>query len=1525
MAEHITNTTQGMQPGGGEEKFSTFLEEIKEKHTQEVGLLIGEGGIYLAHKSIFDNIQLRDIISMNVAIIDGKGTAEWKLMTPGSVIPQLPVHIHLNDEEREFNIVRLSPWTVILSGGEHLGSDKHERHLNYKKCYDDDIIQMAQNISKKTRTSKFRSMPYGHSESICTDPKALNTETLDAIYNHAFSFITPEDRSNYVLYINGTHLMYVMYSLYCNSPEKNTKHKILMAPQTFTLEVDNQYLATGNGSVEMYMCPLILGSQNIHINKKDDGNVLENGYFEHIQAFNKQFKEYFQYDLEQCKEFPPDPFVSGMFSSLVMEVIPTPFEIGGIKSDFAAIAIESAQVAFGRRLNFIATHILRARGIKAEDVNVMQNDKIAAMYMGAVIQLQLSPTAFRCFRQNVGKEQLGADPLRSNWIPDEQSTINWNIDKYLEQNENENFSTEEIDSVVFRMAHDCTVLNFLAIADRSHIFNCEMFLNNDEWPKWEKLKQTNISASASCTNTTPAEKKKDAVRKKREKCFCEIMKRSSSIPFAELIFLRMNCNIFRYKSSVLFPALYILRDIELEHQKELDGNFCDVCDKSQYDIVNNSFCPCYLFYAACCRVMEPVKGDKIYVDNVCRMKHYYNNNNKPEKFGEYATYKCSHTIPVIDQRGQFSGNGNMRLKHSQPDGFKLDKFLSKASTNIGDTGGKGDDPEQNPFLNTIALSTIIKKVEEFLEPLFTDRYTIHTECPSPIVSSNRIPMIACEDLNISRLIADELIKTEKVLPFLTTDESIPSSTSIPTINQDLKEIIGAHERYDQFKKNSSILFDTNDETDLMETQAKRKHFNANGIDDSGDLFSNASPAKISKCDDNENNEHEMEEFILSVMYSVLVSKKPDNVLKYEDIKKEFNLNHLHKNHLEVLKNICDKYKKQGGHEIFQKCLSLKIKLVDAICNLYFDLLGNALNKTFTSVSHALNMSPLQLDDDYDMISLYNDNSNNYAKSKLKAKMVLDICAPNSIVRKSTTLTYFGNLRHQLDVNVINGFYPDSKSLESRIQGLTQKFSTEAELHQLTTTPGLLHVERMPNGLAPKLVLLNPTNGTPEVNTPFIAPAIGKITAELTEPNYSKATANIDDNTPASEYGYVPSPLLNCDTPHYGIVYPRYDVVSADELLASIRQPYVRMTDLTTPNFMSSQFHDKAVEYGMKYLTKLNRSNHTSNRPILPPLLTNISQDIRRIIGRINLLMDVPVFIYDAFIDKKRETKTQLSDINVKDVIYKILQNDKIKAGFFHLFCVMGELYGDCIGSSHTLQYNVPLERRASWIKTFSRAFMRLTLCTGNSKQLKWKAFKTFIVNNSCTNSRQCFITTLNDVVPPHGSYMLGNMMYTSYSGVEASNVYRTMSVGDPFPSNSIYAHFLDLNTNTCNGKQIILGKQALYKNWTATNSKKTDIDTLINQLHMSSFIDELNSNCISIYDLVDYYQRKNIIPDNINSDNKEFILLECLNIHRAMIQESYEERLYTAQIFPRVWNILNGKDPSGMSDDSEDEDIESSN
>ena len=1529
MADHTNTNLLEKKSSKSAESFSTFLDEIPKKFPKEFGLAVGDGAIYLAHKNVFKNIQIQDIIGMNVSIINGKGTADFKLMTPGTVIPQLPVHINLSDDDREYNVQRLSPWTIILKGGEHLGAEQNEKYLNYNTVYDRQLINFSQTISAKVRNNKFRSMCYGQSENICTDPSKLKNSTIDTIFKHAFGFIPKDEHDDYVLYVNGTHLMYVLYSMYCldNNDSKVSKQRLYMSQNSFTVNVDNQHLICGQTDEikQMFICPLHLGTNNIFMDENCTKNVLGSSNNPYIEDFNKTFKDYLSNNVDKCREFPVDKFVASMFSSLTMEVMLTPFQIKSKPND-------TSVTLFKNRLNFIATHMLGAKGLKGDEIIIPQNDKISAMLVGAAVQLQLSPTDFRCFRKNLSKDQLGKDPFKSNWIPNEHSTIHWNTSKYLEVNE-DHLTSEDKNEIMYTMAYDSCIFNFMTIADRMNIYNCEMFLNNKEWATFDRnssdLRQNNLG-------------RKEAVRRTREKCFCEYMKKCCDIPYTELLFLRQNCNIFRYKSNILYPAHYILNntDVNIKHE---DIEQCVTCNRSTYSLSDKSFCFCYLFYSASCSLMQPGKRQKISAVDIERTKSiFYNTSLITEKFSEKSSYKNTHYVPIIDGYGTVECNGGIRIKRPLPEGSKAGN--SKSETPNTDSVMSQDEIDKMEFAQSPQLSTIMRTVDAFLEPLFTERYTMPSTCneKTAICSSTRTQMITCEDIEVNKLIQDHLLQACNVPPLFTSDEPMPPAPSIPSINNQNTEIYNFHQHYTFLQKQSEYINRADDSycSNGDQCGTKRKQFeDDSNYDPCENIFGNVSASKKTK---NEAifSEAECDDFIHALMYSLLNKNTADDRLVYHTLKDEVNFTEMSKKYKNFLSMIQKVHKKKGGKHIAKNCLSLKEKLIKNVCKTYFELIGIAMTKTFSAVAKTIDFSPEQLDSEFDTISIFesdfggnNNNSNSNQKTKFKATVMLDINAPNSVVKRSTTMTYYGHLRHQLDVSINNDkkIYPECKSMDSRIANLTIKNSIPAEDGQLVAPLALQHVEKSMSNLPPLLKLLDPINETLVTHAQFISPPKGKISTEITELNFGNKTSKAEE-TESSYYdenvnnigagGYVPCPLINCDKPEQVKLDLKYCAVVADDLLPTIRKESVRLLDLISDSFMSPDFHENAVKYVHTYLSKLNCQSHSSHESILPPMMKHVIDDVGYIIRKISWLSECAVYIYDIFAGKNDATDLKWPEITTKyviQIISEILADNKIISGYFHLYCLMTELYGDTIGVSHTPHYyNISLERRASWIKTFCRAFLRLRVDNGGPKQLKWKTLKTFLADNGLEKNKNLLVTTMNhDIVPSHGSYLMTNMLYGAYCGREPKSVFRYMSFGDQFFSGSLFSNILGLNRNYT-GNQIVVGRHALYKNWSKRTTKKIDIDTLLNQITVSSLIDFLDNSTITINDLVEYYVNKNIVPKENIAEQKNTFLLECLDIHSGMIQENYEKRLYLTSIFPKVWNILIGKCPSASDDDDDD-------
>ena len=831
------------------------------------------------------------------------------------------------------------------------------------------------------------------------------------------------------------------------------------------------------------------------------------------------------------------------------------------------------------------------------------------------------------------------------------------------------------------------------------------------------------------------------------------------------------------------------------------------------------------------------------------------------------------------------------------------------------------------------LSNTTKKVDTYLGPLFTERYTDIANCKeiNVIASSNKSGITKCEDLNVTQLVQDEIIKTNNdTTKLLVTDDTVPLISSIPQIDIESSDMEIMHMKSNDIYVNTNVSI-INDELNdvLLENERKRKIFIDNSnYDPNENLFNDDSTPKKLKVGDQFTNE--CKQFIFSVMNSFLASDNFNEGTDYEELGQKLNMNHIREEHKIFLQKVKEEYHMKGGKKIANICHQLRDEIVKSTCTTYFKLLGQALKKTFEVVAQAVDTSPSELDNNFSNIKMFesdlgmNGGAGTKQKTKFKAQMVLDLHAPNSIARKSATMTYFGHLRHHADVSIINdNSYPESKSLESRFVNLDKNGTINADSGPLEMPFALLHVENTSSDLPPKLRLVSASKESPEVMTKFLAPAIGKISTEITETIFNKKKTKADEKEAQNQNqsfadisGYVPCPLLKCDMSECVKPELRYDAVDAEILLPNVRKESVKFLDLTSDNFMSSQYKDLAIKYIMNYLTKLKSLHHTSaQQSILPPLITNVMEDIRRIACKISWLLELSVYVYDLFVGKKNATDLRCLNINtsmIMDVIMNVLQADKIIAGYFHLYCLITELYGDGIGVSQTSQYNVALERRPSWIKTLTRAFLRLRVDNGTKTPLKLKTLKTFLVDTE----NDTLITTLNDIIPHCGSYLIANMLYSAYVGMEAKTIYRCMTFGDKFFSGSIYSNILDLDKTTA-GNQIIIGRHALYRNFSKRDAKKLDVSSLMEQLTMSAFIDAVSNKVISINELVDYYLKRNIIPKENIKEQKQEILSKCLKLHVSMIQENYEKRLFITNIFPLVWNVIMGKDP--LASDEEDD------
>ena len=1521
---HSAGATSSKEDVPKAEEFQDFLNEISES-----GLFLGNGSLFCGHKSIFNEISLYDMKTMDVSVINGKGTASWKLMNPGTIVSRFPIHLKKEENEDSISASKLnfSPWVIILSGGQHISEiKKYEKKVGYCDAYDNYLLDISKIIHEKRRNNVHRETCYGHSESICTDPRELNPKTIELIFKYAFPFIAEDEQKDYVLYMHGTHLMYLLYSMRNLDPTNMEKHKLYIAPKQFQVNIDNSYLCADGEKTRMYFCPLLLGENSIYTNKfYSTNNFFDVAYERSLESFNRELKENFNYDINDCKEFPIDKFISGMCASLTMEAIPTPFII---QSQYH----QSPNSMLYARLNFIVTQMLQYTSLKSENLNIPINDRYAAMYLGAVIQLQVSPASYRCFNKPMGKEQLGKYDRKSNWIAEEYSCGRWNIDKYVEEY-NDTLSDEEKSEYEFLMSHSSSLMSFFVFADQQHIYNSVMFMNGTEWSDWETNQATYVKKNSAIPTPVKSEKKKDAIKKGKMRAFCEIMRNGKDTSYIELLFLHTNCNVFRFKSNVLYNGLFLLRDTKLDTIKnpESDMYQCAMCKKPMFNEQTGLFCLCYLIYASFTTLSIPSIPEKLIPYNILKTINKYNNvrESNIEKQSDKATYKNTHWLPILDPHNGLTSNGNLRLKHTSQDGFKTGKSEPTPDHDNTEQSKGNNKNNTDDFNNALQLSRITREVDERTGPIFTSRYTIDSKCEitETIASTNRGPIMSCEDIDIKKLIIDELIKTDEVSPFLKTDKPIPPASSVPIFKKECDQ------KYNDIN-NYMIHMDMIDDD-----KRKRKHED----EETTNLFD--PPAQKRKKESKKKkptiSSEKYKKLIYSILYHILEHDYfGDGLPNFDKLKEHLNVANIRPEHLKIL----ELQHKKISNKIQEYSTKLLNEILHDVIETYLELIGLAMEKTFDSVSKALHISG-SLDDEYDMITLYDNGSN---KLKTKAKIVLDIYSTNSIMRKSILMTYYGHLRHQVHFDFItDGTHLDIKSTELRKNGLTKDYGVPAESGQLQTIPSLLKVEKCKDG--PPLLTFCNVPGTPQIHIPCISPGVGKVTTEVTERSFKKRSEKHDSNVDMydkkeadsdNEYGYIPCALLNRDLVNQGIsAYKKFEPVEADILIQCLRSKNIKLRQLNSSDFLATAFHDKAVDNISHYFLERNSFKHSGHNSMLPPQQNNIYYDIKRFVSHINAIMEVPNMINDICAKRRFKVRDmaylESKNQRVLTALETVLKKNKRIAGFLHLYCLISELHGNNISVSHTTSYQCQQERRQEWMKTFTRGFLRLKIYNENpQKQLKWKTFKSFLIQNPTLGSRKSnLFTTLNDISPSHGSYVLANMAYAAYQGYESSKiVYRIMTIGDPFPSKSIYAHLLGLTPGST-GKEIVLGRYALFKNWSAIKDKKLNIDTVINEFTLSNLFDAIEHKTVSLIDLALHYKKmSNIAEVNQDTNNlpteeeernkvKKEMFAECFELHRPMIQDQYDEHEYKTKLFPCIWNVIQGKDSlfiNGNIDDDND-------
>ena len=1544
--------------------FNTFLKSIEENAPLEIAKSLGEGCIYLAHKSVFQNIKIENVHPMQLSLINDRGIVLFKFVTPGTVIPQLPVHAEKdlnNNGEYLLSIRRFSQWAIILQGGEHFSNYKeYEKYLNYQNESDDDLLSMTTEIHQKARNNDFRSTCYGHCEVTNTDPNTMNKMTICKIFEHAFPYISNEERKDYVMFINGTHLLYTSYALYYleSEDERSEKNKVIMNDKTFTVKVDNFNLVENDCSKQMYLCPLILGTCNVLNHEKVSNEKIFKDRINKpdVEEFNATFTKYYRFKIEDKHTFPIDPFIFSMLSTLVMNEYATPF---CMKED----SLNCPEDHFKSRLQFIYSIV------SGKDIRDLENspDQQAAALCGTAVMHQISQSAFWAFRKPILKAEFECLFNRTDTAPENFSSIVSNQREHLNYYESK-YTEEEIMESLLEISLDSSMQDFFIIAERSHIYNVELFQSkiemNDGGKKISSLK---------------------------EKPLCEYLKTiDRHISHGELLFLKQNSNIFLYKLNICFLSHFILKNVELPKKVKKEENIeCPTCKKKIYrdaepiikkqkttDILENGrFCPCIYFYAAVCYMSTTCMQSSISID-MClqKMKSYDKILNRDiPKDNTYVTYKIHKTLPVNNNAGTLGNSGGLRLSHRNEKkhftylkGSKGNKRSTtttannnnntNSNNNNGSVNEKDESPEKLRFLRSVPFNLLGRKINEALDPIFGNRYTIYPQTKSlqAIISAHKHYPIEGEDIDIQRLLLDELIKMSNLKIFFKSDGEIPSISSIPviTVNEtllELKKIYEEEEELDDKEEEEQWMDhedkeeeeekDVNDDSaktlaiDSVYSQTSLKSTTQNAHKTLKRLFNSRcleTEIEENKDDEDENvdvyfpskkkkkmscNDDDIDSFIKSSFYTCLINgftQNEDSDSKMKDIE---SINEYLKKVATQSKDLSSRLEKIGD------------ELITNAITTYIKLLGKTLKNVYKTVETHLELTEKGLDNEFEDVEVY--SKDNAQKTRSDVTSIYDLYAPNRIVSRNILHSYYGHLKQMSDLKALQSLTVDLQQSSSRLHYLEDEHGLQTQQGTIMVAPSIFEVEEnTENKKLPPLLKLKYSKNVPTFKFTFITPGLGKVLADSTVYKFDANDKN--EANPSSYNDYSENDLLECYYPIALIkkengarkAYP----TNRKNLVKNLRHYGVRFSDLGSEDFMYKEYHDICIQRVNEYLSDIdcNATSFGKTPKTKPPMIYILLNDIRRILMKINTLLEFPqqmLKIINSGPESKNEIQTKgylpkFKLINNEVIISKIataMKKDSQIAAIVHLYCHLSQLYGTDVSVSGSKTYDICQERRPELIRTFQYGVLRVSLQSKNGdKQLHSKAFRTLLTDFKLEKGKfsKKITVTMNDVNPRHAYYLTAPMNYIAYEKQITSNAnntsaeqpFRRCQMSGQFFFDSIFASAFNVQ-NCYSSSQATMCCQVLFKNYSDEKPQKSDIDTQISSLNMMELMTWIEEGSITLTDLLLYYENKCLIPDEITEESKSEMLQKCINLHGDS-EEDEEGALFEQDIFEPIWNLI---------------------
>jgi len=1521
-----------------------LVSRLETKHAKEFAVVPYDGLIIAMHKTAFAKTTATDSLIYELTSFGGtSGTGLLQYMTPGSIIPLFPSEMKATDDvDVDVEITaghRFLDRVFILSGAEHV--DKTEQLIPNVHKYDTVIASMARAVRNTERDRQFSSFSNNVGADVldATSDDALTADYITGLFVEFFPHIGEDERQDYVVYV-ACHAKaavdYVLSNLNVldSSRMKGKCGGLFVSPKTMRVAVDNERLCV---QAPTY-CRMLVCNDNEVMLKPDDVEKFFGSTMRVrdpvLMQLNKTLKDGMVFDKEVCAKLPSCKFLVSMMASSILYDHPTPVQLLPLE-----VATPSVDM-LAERINVIKNIYVKNNHVKSK---MKIADQLACMSLGILKRAGISPESLRVYRTDNG--DVEKEENRSPW----PAAYHQYIKRAMT-----NLGTDADETEKFKEAMATSVFHLLTVINyRDHIFNADVFKNALEL--YDDFVQQHPEKRMGKPDTN--------LNHMRIKPLCSQSIFRGQLFVVQSLFARFHYDPVAFKRFFVANALFYMGDQALQMDDSvakatvpesieiINGKGCNAAEpQAEYTCAACGGAPFYERSGAHClcflllNVVATLNDEEI--DSLAKLKRTYDdyitNISGNRNFnGPMTSYKTVHNITVNEAQSSSGHFGKIQLKHAgKANAFgarnkPINEVEGQQQQANGNDVKSDHENDISSYLETRKMEWVTKRVKTEMKRLATIGDSSLSEKDD--VSMRNNPLWSLQKLWLPESDNTELedlrcfVTGTKDNPVQACHNAVLSGLVCPLLVNDPLPTTEQQQLQEQQRQHQQQQHSARSQNDDEGWECN------NDGDDDNDC--DQVKAKKPKLSYRAIAAQKMESLMYSVLYkltSVEYSNEPISVKQ------------IHPRHRELIKKWNEKPKKYNA--LFRETL-VKIVLganrstydsidvnddrsvIARVVKGYLDRLPAFISNVHQAVAKTLQLNPQELDDDFSKIVHYTE------KTKRELVSWLDIGSADTLNKRSTMLTLFEVVRHEVEARATN-MAAEAQTV-SKANAETILHSNSGPYCRNVAGDVKLHVPKVSEEDMPVLSINETAAKSSTVAFEMYLPVKMKVSLNITQMDdgqkescSAKMDDSDDDAMVSDDYRrFVPVPLLNTVDRIAASSRPVMTNTPkpANELVDILKDEDLFFSRVGTSQFADVTKTSSTVQILRDYISRRTDGKRVQGSHNL--IMHGYFGMINRALMHVSLLLKSTVSLLSSVVpigstemrEMRRISDKVSSDVAFMKVlesgVHAVCKHNPPLASSLYLMALCSELYGPaCISSAS----NMDLERDNHALNAMVAGCLRLFVgrddCDKTTKKAESRQVRLVPVLWTYLRGRERPYVTSVDVSRCSTSQMMLTLQMGSYTSAYGNSaVYTSVRGGaaltrgvSPIINNMVKTQFTEGEYNhiLCNPLVKVCNR--------LTGRNKDTIRSIVEAYPLQVFIRYVLENTSTIPTLLSYYAT--FLTKALEECPEDDLWEACMKAHR-MTKNDDDTNMFKDVLFPKLYAAMTGS-ATVQEDYEEEEDAE---